>query len=46
VTIVAFTQGSAFAVMQIDSAVGNPVPEDFLTALAQKQAGVIKNALG
>jgi hypothetical protein len=46
VTIVAFTQGPAFAVMQFDSAVGSPVPEDFLTALAQKQAGVIKNALG
>ena len=46
VTIVAFTQGSAFAVMQIDSPVGNPVPEDFLTALAQKQAQRIKDALG
>jgi hypothetical protein len=46
VTVVAFTQGSAFAVMQIDSAVGNPVPEDLLTALARKQAQRIKNALG
>jgi hypothetical protein len=46
VTIVAFTQGSAFAVMQIDSAIGSPVPEDFLTALAQKQTQRIKNALG
>lgn len=46
VTVVAFTQGSAFAVMQIDSPVGNPVPEDLLTALAQKQAQRIKDALG
>lgn len=46
VTIVAFTQGSAYAVMQIDSTVGNPVSEDFLTALAQKQAAVIAKALG
>ena len=46
VTIVAFTQGSAFAVMQIDSPPAKPVPEDFLTALAKKQASLIKNALG
>jgi hypothetical protein len=46
VTVVTFTQGSAFVVMEFDSAAGDPVPEDFAVSLAQKQAENIKGALG
>lgn len=46
VTVVTFTQGSAFVVLQFDSVAGDPVPEDFAIALAQKQAANIESALG
>ncbi|MBJ7340685.1 MAG: hypothetical protein JHC64_23485 [Mycolicibacterium sp.] len=46
VTVVVFTQGTAFVVMEFDSAAGDPVPVDFATSLAQKQADAIKSGLG
>ncbi|MET0474711.1 MAG: hypothetical protein ABW001_08735 [Mycobacterium sp.] len=46
VTVVTFTEGPAFVVMQFDSAAGDPVPDDIAVSLAKKQAGVIASALG
>lgn len=46
VTVVTFTEGAAFVVLQFDSAAGDPVPEEFAVELAQKQADLIKGALG
>ncbi|MET0452016.1 MAG: hypothetical protein ABW137_09270 [Mycobacterium sp.] len=46
VTVVTFFRGAAYVVMEFDSAAGDPVPADIAVALAQKQADVIKAALG
>ena len=46
VTVVTFTEGTAFVLMEFDSAAGDPVPTDFAVSLAQKQADVVKNAMG
>ena len=46
VTVVTFTEGKAFVVMQFDSPAGDAVPNDFATSLAQKQADNIKSGLG
>jgi hypothetical protein len=46
VTVVTFTEGTAYVVLEFDSAAGDPVPEDFAVSLSQKQADVIKSALG
>ena len=45
VTVVTFTQGPTFVLMQFDSAAGDPVPDDFAVSLAHKQDGVIESAL-
>ena len=45
VTVVTFTQGKGFVVLQFDSPAGDPVPSDFATSLAQKQADNIKTGL-
>jgi len=45
VTVVTFTQGKGFVVLQFDSPAGDPVPTDFATSLAQKQAENIKTGL-
>ena len=45
VTVVTFTQGKGFVVLQFDSPAGDPVPSDFATSLAQKQAENIKAGL-
>ena len=46
VTVVTFTQGKGFVVMQFDSPPGDAPGNDFATALAQKQAENIKTGLG
>jgi hypothetical protein len=46
VTVVVFTQDKAFVVMEFDSAATDPVPVDFATDLAQKQAAAIKTGMG
>jgi hypothetical protein len=45
VTVVTFSQGKGFVVLQFDSPAGDPVPTDFATSLAQKQADNIKTGL-
>jgi hypothetical protein len=45
VTVVTFTQGKGFVVMQFDSPPGDAPGNDFATALAQKQAENIKAGL-
>ncbi|HEY5149133.1 MAG TPA: hypothetical protein VIJ23_04810 [Mycobacterium sp.] len=45
VTVVTFSQGKGFVVLQFDSPAGDPVPTDFATSLAQKQADNIKAGL-
>ena len=45
VTVVTFTQGKGFVVMQFDSPPGDAPGNDFATALAQKQAENIKTGL-
>jgi len=45
VTVVTFTQGKGFVVMQFDSPPGDAPGNDFVTALAQKQAENIKAGL-
>jgi hypothetical protein len=46
VTVVTFTEGAAFVLMEFDSAAGDPVPPDFAISLAQKQDANVKGALG
>ena len=45
VTVVTFTQGKGFVVLQFDSPPGDAPGNDFATALAQKQADNIKAGL-
>jgi hypothetical protein len=45
VTVVMFTEGKAFALLEFDSAAGDPVPAEFATAVAQKQDDALKAAL-
>ena len=44
-TILLFQQGTAFVVLQFDSAPNDPVPADLVTAVGQKQAAAIKSGL-
>lgn len=44
VTVVMFTEGTAFATLEFDSAPNNPIPPDLAQAIAQKQLDVIKAA--
>jgi hypothetical protein len=46
VTVVTFTEGAAFVLMEFDSAASDPVPPDFAISLAQKQDANVKGALG
>ena len=46
VTVVTFTQGAAFVLLEFDSAAADPVPTDFAVSLAQKQDEIVKGALG
>jgi hypothetical protein len=45
VTVVMFTEGKAFALLEFDSAAGDPVPPEFATAVAQKQDDALKAGL-
>ena len=45
VTVVMFTEGKGFALLEFDSAVGDPVPPEFATAVAQKQDDALKAGL-
>jgi hypothetical protein len=42
VSVLLFTEGKAFVTMQFESAAGDPVPADFVTAVGQKQDDAIK----
>jgi hypothetical protein len=42
VAVLLFTEGKAFVTMEFDSAAGDIVPPDFVTALGQKQDDAIK----
>jgi hypothetical protein len=44
-TVLIFQQGTAFVVMQFDSAPNDPVPADLVTTVGQKQADSIKSGL-
>lgn len=46
VTVLMFTEGTAFVTLEFDSAPDNPVPPDFAQAVAQKQLDAIKAAAG
>lgn len=45
VAVLMFTEGKAFVVMEFDSAPGDIVPPDFVTAVGQKQDDAIKAGL-
>ena len=44
VTVLMFTEGTAYVTLEFDSAPDNPVPPDFAQAVAQKQLDAIKAA--
>lgn len=46
VTVLVFTEGTAFTTLEFDSGPDDPVPPDFVVDLAQKQAQKIKAGLG
>lgn len=46
VTVLMFTEGTAYVTLQFDSAPDNPVPPDFAQSVAQKQLDAIKAAAG
>lgn len=46
VTVLLFTQGPAFTTLEFDSAAGDPVPAEFATDVAGKQAQKIAAGLG
>lgn len=41
-TVLVFQRGRALATLQFESAAGDPVPDDVVTAVGQKQAEKIK----
>ena len=45
VTVLLFTEGTAFVNLEFDSAPNDPVPPQFVTDVAQKQDTAIKNGL-
>jgi hypothetical protein len=46
VTVLLFTEGTAFTTLEFDSAPGDPVPPEFVLDVGQKQDAAIKSGLG
>jgi hypothetical protein len=45
VTVLLFTEGKAFVILEFDSPLNDPVPPQFVTDVGQKQDTAIRNGL-